>query len=296
MTRLRAEGVTLAYEAGQPVVHELSLEIPEERITCIVGPNACGKSTLLRALARLLKPQGGAVLLDGQTVFRQPTKSVARRLGLLPQGPSAPEGLIVEDLVGRGRFPHQRLFQQWSHDDAHAVEQALALTGTAELRDRPVDELSGGQRQRVWIAVALAQDTPIMLLDEPTTFLDIAHQLEVLDLLAELNDVQGRTIVLVLHDLNEACRYSHHLVAMRDGRIVAEGDPADVVTPELVRDVFGITARVIADPVTGTPLVIPVAARHRHLDIAIPPSADSATVTAERQEQHLQRFEKQRLG
>ncbi len=211
MSRLRADEVALAYSHGEPVVHGLSLAVPEGRITCIVGPNACGKSTLLRALARLLKPRSGTVLLDGEAIFAQPTKQVAHRLGLLPQSPSAPEGLTVQDLVGRGRFPHQRLFQQWSRQDEQAVERALELTRADELRDRPVDELSGGQRQRVWIAMALAQDTPTMLLDEPTTFLDIAHQVEVLDLIAELNEVHGRTVVLVLHDLNQACRYAHHV-------------------------------------------------------------------------------------
>jgi iron complex transport system ATP-binding protein len=262
VVRLRAEHVTLAYD-GRDVVSDLSLSIPDGRITTIVGPNACGKSTLLRALARLLRPIAGTVLLDGQAIAAQPTKHVARRLGLLPQAPTAPEGLTVADLVARGRFPHQRLFQQWSRDDEEAVEAALTLTGTTGLRDRPLDELSGGQRQRAWIAMALAQQTPILLLDEPTTFLDVAHRLEVLDLLADLNERQGRTVVLVLHDLNEACRYSDHLVALAAGRIVCEGPPAAVVTEALVSDVFGIASRVVPDPVTGTPLVVPIGARQR---------------------------------
>jgi iron complex transport system ATP-binding protein len=256
--RLRALEVTLAYDGGPTVVDALELTVPDNRVTCIVGPNACGKSTLLRALARLLRPTGGAVTLDGDVIHRRSTKEVARLLGLLPQSPTAPEGLTVEDLVGRGRFPHQRMFQAWSEADEQAVETALALTDTASLRHRPVDELSGGQRQRVWIAMALAQETPILLLDEPTTYLDVAHQLEVLDLLRELNEQQGRTVVMVLHDLNEAARYSDHLVAMHAGRIVAEGRPEDVVTPETVRAVFGIDCRVIDDPVTGTPLVVPI--------------------------------------
>ncbi|MTV25018.1 ABC transporter ATP-binding protein [Nitriliruptoraceae bacterium ZYF776] len=256
--RLRADAVTLAYDDRGPVVHELSLDVPDGRITCIVGPNACGKSTLLRSLARLLRPEGGSVLLDGQVVHRQPTKQVARQLGLLPQSPTTPEGMTVEDLVARGRFPHQRLFDRWSAEDDAAVAEALALTGTGQLRGRVVDELSGGQRQRVWIAMALAQRTPILLLDEPTTYLDIAHQVEVLDLLAELNAAQGRTVVMVLHDLNEAARYSDHLVAVREGRIVAEGTPEQVVTPETVAEVFGLRCVVVPDPVAGTPMVVPV--------------------------------------
>ncbi|MBW3578133.1 MAG: ABC transporter ATP-binding protein [Actinobacteria bacterium] len=258
MSRLRVDQVTLGYDTGPAVVRSISLQIPDGRITCVVGPNACGKSTLLRALSRLLQPRAGRVILDGQAIHRQPTKEVARRLGLLPQSPTAPEGLTVEDLVARGRYPHQRLFRQWQRGDEEAVERALELTRTVQLRDRLVDHLSGGQRQRVWIAMALAQDTPIMLLDEPTTFLDIAHQLEVLDLLAELNRTHGRTIVMVLHDLNQAARHSHHLVAMHDGEIAAEGPPAEVVTTNTVRRVFGVDSRILDDPVTGTPLVVPV--------------------------------------
>ncbi len=263
MVRLAADGVTLSYGDGAPVVHDLDLEVPDGQITCIVGPNACGKSTLLRALARLLRPDDGAALLDGEAIHGMRTREVARRLGLLPQAPTAPEGLRVEDLVARGRYPHQRLFRQWSEADEAAVAHALAVTHTDVLADRAVDELSGGQRQRVWIAMALAQETPILLLDEPTTYLDIAHQLEVLDLLAELNRTQGRTIVMVLHDLNEAARYSHHLVAMCEGRIAACGAPRDVVTEETVRAVFGIESRVVPDPVTGTPMVVPIGAHHR---------------------------------
>jgi iron complex transport system ATP-binding protein len=255
---LRADRLTLGYD-GDPVVRELSLRIPPGRITAMVGPNACGKSTLLRGMARLLKPRGGAVLLDGESIARLPTKRVAARLGLLPQAPLAPEGITVADLVGRGRFPHQTWLRQWSIEDEEAVERALAATATVELRDRQVDTLSGGQRQRAWIALALAQETAIMLLDEPTTYLDMAHQVEVLELLAELNAREGRTIVIVLHDLNQACRYADHLVALRDGNVHAEGPPSEVVDAGLVQDVFGLACRVIADPVTGTPLVLPLA-------------------------------------
>ncbi|MDP8931231.1 MAG: ABC transporter ATP-binding protein [Actinomycetota bacterium] len=254
---LRAEGLRLAYDE-RVVVEDLSLGIPPERVTVVVGPNACGKSTLLRALARLLKPLAGGVYLDGKAITRLPTREVARRLGILPQSPIAPDGLTVADLVARGRNPHQRWFQSWTAQDEAAVLSAMEATATTDLATRPIDELSGGQRQRAWIAMALAQDTPIMLLDEPTTFLDLAHQVEVLDLLARLNDVERRTIVLVLHDLNHACRYGHHLVAMREGCIVAEGPPHKVVTEPLVRQVFGLAARVVPDPITGTPLVIPI--------------------------------------
>jgi iron complex transport system ATP-binding protein len=259
---LRAERLTLAY-GDRAVVHELDLVIPRGRITAVVGANGCGKSTLLRALARLLAPRAGAVLLDGRAIGRLPTRDVAKRLGLLPQSPLAPDGITVEELVARGRHPHQRLFRQWSRADEAAVEGALAATGTAELRDRPLDELSGGQRQRAWIAMTLAQETEIVLLDEPTTFLDLAHQVEVLDLLAELVAAHGRTVVMVLHDLNQACRYADHLVALRDGRVHTTGAPADVVDAALVHAVFGLRARVIEDPETGTPLCLPV---RKHID------------------------------
>ena len=261
--RLAAEHLSLAYDDAE-VVTDLSVEIPPGQITVIVGANACGKSTLLRALARLLKPRRGVVHLDGQAIHRLPTKEVARRLGILPQQPTAPEGLTVADLVARGRAPHQGWFSQWSPADEQAVVDALGATGTLALATRPLDDLSGGQRQRAWIAMALAQGTPLLLLDEPTTFLDLAHQVEVLDLLARLNDREGRTIVLVLHDLNQACRYAHHIIAMRDGAVVAQGPPADVVTAELVEDVFGVGVRVIPDPECGTPLVVPRARAHPH--------------------------------
>jgi len=259
---LAARDVSLAYD-DHLVVDGLSLDIPAGRVTVIVGANACGKSTLLRGLARLLRPKGGAVLLDGSDIHRLPTREVATRLGLLPQQPVAPDGITVADLVGRGRHPHQRWFRQWSVKDETAVAAALEATGMTAEADRPVDELSGGQRQRAWIALALAQGTDLMLLDEPTTFLDLAHQVEVLDLLAELNEREGRTVVLVLHDLNLACRYAQHLVALRGGAVVAEGPPGEVVTAELVADVFGLAAEIVADPLTGTPLVLPVPSRRK---------------------------------
>ena len=262
MSRLRAEDLELAYDE-RVVAEQLGIEIPDGSFTIIVGPNACGKSTLLRALARLLKPRRGGVYLDGTLITSRPSKEVARELGLLPQSAIAPDGITVADLVARGRYPHQRLLRQWSRDDERAVTAAMEATNVADLANRIVDELSGGQRQRVWLAMALAQETPILLLDEPTTFLDIAHQVEVLDLCADLHAGQGRTLVAVLHDLNHACRYATHLVAMRGGDIVAQGEPAEIVTAELVEEVFGLPCRVIPDPETGTPLVVPIAKRVR---------------------------------
>ncbi|WP_107773791.1 ABC transporter ATP-binding protein [Nocardioides sediminis] len=260
-SRLVAAGLSLGYD-DRPVVHDLDLHVPDGRVTVIVGANACGKSTLLRGLARLLRPRSGAVLLDGEAIHRQPTKQVARTLGLLPQNPVAPEGVTVVDLVGRGRHPHHGAFRRWTTEDDAAVAEALTLTDTLDLADRVVDELSGGQRQRVWIAMALAQGTDLLLLDEPTTYLDVAHQVEMLDLLAELNARRGTTIVMVLHDLNLSARYADHLVALRGGRVAAEGAPRDVVTEEVVREVFGLDNRVIEDPVSHTPLVVPVGRRH----------------------------------
>jgi iron complex transport system ATP-binding protein len=259
---LAARDLSLAYDQRRVSEH-LDVDIPHGRITVIVGANACGKSTLLRGLARLLRPRAGTVLLDGTDIQRLPTREVATRLGILPQQPIAPEGITVADLVGRGRYPHQRFFRQWSAADEAAVTAALVATRAEDLAERSVDELSGGQRQRVWIALALAQGTPLMLLDEPTTFLDLAHQVEVLDLLADLNESEDRTIVAVLHDLNLACRYAHHLIAMADGAIVAEGAPGEIISVEMVERVFGLQARVIEDPLTGTPLVLPVPAAHR---------------------------------
>ncbi|WP_104116229.1 ABC transporter ATP-binding protein [Arthrobacter sp. B1805] len=258
---LSAEDLTLAYDQ-RVVVEGLSVEVPAGRVTVIVGANACGKSTLLRGLARLLKPAKGTVVLNGSDIHTQSTKAVARVLGLLPQTPVAPDGISVADLVGRGRYPHQGWFRQWTAEDDAAVAGALEATDTLGLADRSVDELSGGQRQRVWIAMALAQQTGILLLDEPTTFLDVTHQIEVLDLITDLNRRAGTTVVMVLHDLNLAARYADHLIAMRDGRIVAEGPPSGVVTQETVSGVFNLDCRVIEDPVSGTPMVVPVGRHH----------------------------------
>jgi iron complex transport system ATP-binding protein len=252
---LQARDVTLAYD-GNVVARDLSVSIPERGFTAIVGPNACGKSTLLRALVRMLKPRAGSVLLDGAEISTLPTKQVARRLGLLPQTSIAPDGITVEDLVSRGRHPYQRLLRQWSQDDDRAVREAMAQTAVEDLADRLVDELSGGQRQRVWLAMALAQATPLLLLDEPTTFLDIAHQMEVLDLCAELHR-GGRTLVAVLHDLNHACRYATQLVVMRDGAVVAQGPPSEIVDAELVEAVFGLECLVLPCPASGAPMVVP---------------------------------------
>ncbi|MGO1956464.1 ABC transporter ATP-binding protein [Microbacterium sp.] len=256
------------------IVDGVDLELPPGGISVIVGANACGKSTLLRTLSRLLPAQSGSVLLDGESIVRMPTKQLARTLGLLPQQPIAPEGIAVADLVGRGRHPHQKLFRSWSAADESAVTEALEITGTADLANRPVDELSGGQRQRVWIAMALAQGTDVLLLDEPTTFLDLAHQIEVLDLLTDLNRTRGTTIAMVLHDVNLAARYADHLFAMCDGRLVASGAPSEVVTAGLIDEVFGLTAEVIPDPVSGTPLVVPRGRHHAQhtADSAQPPS------------------------
>ena len=271
MTRaLTASALTLAY-GDRTVIDGLDLELPVGGVTAIVGANGCGKSTLLRALARLVPPASGRVLLDGEDIHRRPSREIARTLGLLPQSPIAPEGIIVSDLVGRGRHPHQRFLARWTARDYEVVAEALAATGIADLADRPVDELSGGQRQRVWIAMVLAQETDVLLLDEPTTFLDVTHQIEILDLLQDVNEQRGTTIAMVLHDINLAARYADHLFALRDGRVVASGAPSDVVTPELMDAVFDLDCRVIPDPVSGTPLVLP---RGRHRVLADRPLAD----------------------
>jgi iron complex transport system ATP-binding protein len=264
---LTVDGVTLGY--GDRVVAEsIDLAVPPGRITAVVGANACGKSTLLRAMARLLPPRTGRIVLDGKDLHRLPTRQVARTLGLLPQSPTAPEGIAVADLVARGRHPHQGFLTRWTAEDDEAVAEALRMTDIVELADRSVDELSGGQRQRTWIAMALAQQTDILLLDEPTTFLDITHQVEVLDLLTDLNRQRGTTVVMVLHDLNLAARYADHLVAVAAGRVHAAGAPAQVLTSEVVREVFGLESRVLPDPVSGAPMVIPIG-RH-HVDAPVP--------------------------
>ncbi len=258
---LNAKDLTLKYDQ-RCVVDGLSVEIPEGRVTMIVGANACGKSTLLRGLSRLLKPAGGAVTLDGKDIHTRPARELARTLGLLPQHPTAPDGITVRDLVGRGRYPHQGFFRSWSDKDDLAVQRALEATETLALAERNVDELSGGQRQRVWIAMALAQETDILLLDEPTTYLDLAHQVEVLDLVTDLNRRRGTTVAIVLHDLNLAARYADNVIAMKAGAVVAEGTPREVVTEDLVRSVFNLESRVIPDPVSGTPLIIPIGRHH----------------------------------
>ncbi|MGW4203088.1 ABC transporter ATP-binding protein [Streptomyces sp. NPDC004726] len=258
---LGTRDIRLGYD-GREVVHGLTVNLPPGKITMIVGPNACGKSTLLRAMARLLPPRSGAALLDGQAIHQMPTREVAALLGVLPQSPAAPEGITVSDLVGRGRYPHQGWFRRWTVQDEEAVADALVATDVAELAGRPVDQLSGGQRQRVWIAMALAQRTDILLLDEPTTYLDVSHQLDVLDLLVDLNQEHGTTIAVVLHDLNLACRYADHLIAMRDGRILAEGPPGQVVSQDMVHQAFGMKCTLVPDPVSGTPMIVPIG-RHR---------------------------------
>ncbi|MEX0161083.1 MULTISPECIES: ABC transporter ATP-binding protein [unclassified Microbacterium] len=258
-TSLLARDLTLGY-GDAPVVSGLSLEVPDDSFTIIIGPNACGKSTLLRGFARLLRPTTGAVLLDGTELRTLKPKDAAKKLGLLPQSSIAPDGITVADLVGRGRFPHQSALRTWSTADEQAVSQAMAATGVTDLSRRLVDELSGGQRQRVWVAMALAQQTRHLLLDEPTTFLDIAHQIDLMELFADLHR-NGTTLVAVLHDLNHAARYATHLVAMRDGEIVAQGDPREIITAELVEAVYDLPCRVITDPVAGTPLVLPLGRR-----------------------------------
>ncbi|KDN81115.1 ABC transporter ATP-binding protein [Kitasatospora cheerisanensis] len=258
--RLAAHGLHLRY-GDRTVVRGLDLELPGGAVTAIVGPNACGKSTLLRGLVRLLDPAAGTVTLDGADIHRMPARALARRMGLLPQQPVTPEAVTVEALVRLGRYPHQRMLTPWSAADQAAVEEALRRTGTDVLRDRPVDRLSGGQRQRAWIALALAQDTDLLLLDEPTTFLDLRHQLDVLDLVTDLHRDAGRTVVMVLHDLGQAARYADHLVVLGDGELAAAGPPGEVLTAELVEEVFQVPCRVIPDPETGTPLVVPLARR-----------------------------------
>ncbi|MBD3551402.1 ABC transporter ATP-binding protein [Streptomyces sp. SP18CM02] len=260
VARLAARGVTVGY-GDRTVIDGLDVTIPPGVITTIIGPNGCGKSTLLRTLSRLLRPTGGTVVLDGEDIGRLRTRDVAKKLGLLPQAPVAPDGLTVADLVARGRHPHQSWLRQWSSDDADVVRHALAMTGVADLAERPVDSLSGGQRQRVWISMTLAQGTDLLLLDEPTTYLDLAHAIDVLDLVDDLHE-SGRTVVMVLHDLNLATRYSDHLVVMRAGAVLAQGHPGDVITAELLHEAFGLRARVVEDPVGDRPLIVPIGRAH----------------------------------
>jgi iron complex transport system ATP-binding protein len=258
---LAARGLRLAYDS-RVVVEELSIDIPDGGFTVIVGPNACGKSTLLKALGRTITPSAGEVLLGGSPMRSYRSKQVARRLAMLPQSPISPDGITVRDLIGRGRYPHQTLLRQWTAVDEAAVADAMASTAVTELADRLAAQLSGGQRQRVWIAMVLAQQTELLLLDEPTTFLDIAHQYDVLELCAGLHE-RGRTLVVVLHDLNQAARYATNLVVMKHGGILAQGPPADVLTADLVETVFGLPSLVIPDPETGTPMVVPRRSRVR---------------------------------
>jgi iron complex transport system ATP-binding protein len=260
--RLEARDLRLGY-GDNVVVDGLDLEVLDGTVSAVIGPNGCGKSTVLRALGRLLPAKRGAVLLDGKRIDRLPTREVAKTLGVLPQTPVAPEGLTVADLVARGRHPHQAWYRQWSRDDEAAVAEALNWTGMSEFAERTVDELSGGQRQRVWISMALAQGTDVLLLDEPTTFLDLAHQVDVLDLIERLHSDAGRTVVMVLHDLNLAARYASRLIVMRDGRIAAQGTPVEVLTEDMLREVFDLEAKVVIDPVAATPLVVPIGRRHR---------------------------------
>ncbi len=279
MSELSTKDLILGYDDAV-IIDGLTVRIPAGQITALIGPNGCGKSTLLRGLARLLKPRHGVVYLDGTAINTLPTKEVARQLGILPQSPVAPEGLTVRELVAQGRYPHQRWFQQWSREDEEMTQRALRITNMSALAERPVDALSGGQRQRAWIAMTLAQNTDTLLLDEPTTFLDMAHQLEVLHLLYELNRQEARTIVMVLHDLNHAARYADHIIAMADGRVVSHGPPRDVVTPAMLRDVFGVAADIMIDPRTGVPFCVPYGLHPASADGQREPAAGDATRAA----------------
>lgn len=259
-TRLRGENLTLGY-GKKTVAQDLNVSIPDGHFTAIIGPNGCGKSTLLRTLSRLMTPLAGSVYLDGEQIQRYASKEVARRIGLLAQNATTPGDITVQELVARGRYPHQPLFTRWRKEDEAAVTRAMQATGITDLAAQSVDTLSGGQRQRAWIAMVLAQETAIMLLDEPTTWLDISHQIDLLELLSELNRTQGYTLAAVLHDLNQACRYATHLIALRDGKIVAEGAPKAIVTPDLIEQIYGMRCMIIDDPVAGTPLVVPLGKR-----------------------------------
>lgn len=262
MDMLQAQSLHLGYNSTT-ILNDLWLDLPAGKITALVGSNGCGKSTLLRGLSRLLKPRHGHVLLNSVDIWQQPTKELAKQLGILPQTPVAPEGLTVFELVAQGRYPHQSWFQQWSSEDERITQEALSITNMHDFANRGVDTLSGGQRQRAWIAMTLAQDTHWLLLDEPTTFLDLAFQIEVLDLLHKLNKQQGKTVVMVLHDLNHAARYAHHIIALRHGEIIAQGPPAEVVTEKLVQRIFGLASKVITCPISDAPLVIPISQKEK---------------------------------
>ncbi|TFJ92810.1 ABC transporter ATP-binding protein [Lentibacillus salicampi] len=256
MQMLSAKDLTLGY-GDDIIIDDLNITIPKGEITVFIGSNGCGKSTLLRSLARLLKPKGGDVVLDGENIAKMGTKDVAKQLSILPQGPATPDGLSVMELVKQGRHPYRGFMKQWSKEDENAVHHALEATNMLAFKDRPVDSLSGGQRQRAWIAMTLAQETDTILLDEPTTYLDMTHQIDVLDLLFDLNEKDGRTVVMVLHDLNLACRYAHHIVAIKDKDVFAQGRPEEIVTCNLVHDVFQMKCDVTFDPMFGTPMCIP---------------------------------------
>lgn len=260
VARLRGEALTLAY-GKKTIAESLNVTIPDGHFTAIIGPNGCGKSTLLRTLSRLMTPVHGHVYLDGEEIQRYASKEVARRVGLLAQNATTPGDISVQELVARGRYPHQPLFTRWRQEDEDAVQNAMQATGIVNLAGQSVDTLSGGQRQRAWIAMVLAQDTSIMLLDEPTTWLDISHQIDLLELLSELNRERGYTLAAVLHDLNQACRYATYLIALRDGKIVAEGAPKEIITPALIEAVYGLRCMIIDDPVANTPLVVPLGRR-----------------------------------
>ncbi|WP_248926701.1 ABC transporter ATP-binding protein [Paenibacillus hamazuiensis] len=287
MTRLFAERLHIGY-GETTIVGDLNLRIPDGKITALVGANGSGKSTILKTMARIMQPQSGGVFLDGKSIHRLQTKEVAKQLAILPQNPTSPEGLTVSELVSYGRFPHQKGIGSFSPEDKRMVAWALEVTGMGEFAGRPVERMSGGQRQRAWIAMALAQGTDILFLDEPTTFLDMAHQLEVLKLLEKLNREEGRTIVMVVHDLNHASLYAHHLVAIKKGAVIYEGSPAEVIHPEMLREVFGIEADVIADPRTGVPLCFPygLAGESTHAAQESPPAVP-ASAAQERVEREM---------
>ncbi|EFM11447.1 ABC transporter related protein [Paenibacillus curdlanolyticus YK9] len=263
MIRLTTAQLDISYE-DRMIVQNLNIAIPQGKITALVGSNGSGKSTILKTMARIMSPSNGQVLLDGKSIHKQSTKEVAKQLAILPQNPTAPDGLTVTELVSYGRFPYQKGFGSLTKEDRSIVQWAIQATGMMEFAERPVDQLSGGQRQRAWIAMALAQETDILFLDEPTTFLDMAHQLEVLQLLQKLNEENNRTIVMVVHDLNHASRYAHHMIAINKGTVKGEGSPEEVMTPQILRDVFNIEADIVRDPRTGVPLCLPYALVHSH--------------------------------
>jgi iron complex transport system ATP-binding protein len=260
----QAETITAGYD-NKTILHDVSISIPSNKISIIIGANGCGKSTLLKTMARLIKPTSGQVTLDGVPIHKIPPKKLARVLGLLPQSPIVPEGITVADLVGRGRYPHQTFLKGWTKKDYEAVAEAMEIMNITEFADRNIDELSGGQRQRVWIAMALAQQTDILFLDEPTTYLDITYQVEILDLLTDLNRKRGTTIVMVLHDINLSARYADHIFALHEGKLVTEGEPSKVITSKLIQDIFCLQCTIIKDFVSGSPSVVPIGRHHNKM-------------------------------